>query len=133
MAETTRIIAITASVVPGQVAVAQVEERPVVGGRLDRRVARQHARRARRVRLAVTPAPGPGPRRRRQRAQPRPGHQDAEIRARLVHVHAGLLAERRRRRVGEPIDQPALAEVVVDHQHAVAASVLAHRRGTTPP
>ena len=51
--------------------------------------------------------------------QPRPGHQDAEIRARLVDVHVGLLAERGRRGVGEPVDQPALAEVVVDHQHAV--------------
>ena len=61
-----------------------------------------------------------------QRRQPRPGEHDAEVRARFVHVHARLLAERRRRRVREPVDQPSLTEVVVDHQQPVRLEMIPH-------
>ncbi len=63
-----------------------------------------------------------------QRRQPRAGEHDAEVRARLVHVHARLLAERRRGRVREPVHQPSLAEVVVDHEQAVRLQMIPHRR-----
>ena len=64
---------------------------------------------------------------RRQRRQSRPGNDDPQIGARLVHVHARLGTERDSGRVREPIDEPALAEVVVDDQQSVGLQPVPHR------
>ncbi len=42
-----------------------------------------------------------------------------------MHVHARLGAERHRGRVGEPIDEPALAKIVVDDEHAIRLQPIA--------
>ena len=63
----------------------------------------------------------------RQRFQPRSGHHHAQVGPRLVHVDVRFLAESRGRRVREPVDQPPLAEVVVDHQHAVRRQMIPDR------
>ncbi len=61
-----------------------------------------------------------------RRLEPRPDHDHAELVLGRVDVHDRLLAEGRRRRVREPVDEPGLAEVVVDHQHAVGLEHVAH-------
>ena len=85
-----------------------------------------HARRAGRVRLVEGRHLVGDMRRSGQLRETRPGHQDAEERPRLVDVDPWLLPECDGRGVREPIDQPALAEVVVDDQHAVRLEAVAH-------
>ena len=80
------------------------------------------------MRLSVREHVGGQRRRRRQLREPRPGQHHREVGAILVHVTA---ADRVRTPsadgVGQAIDQPLLAEVVVEHHHAARRQVLAHR------
>ena len=88
--------------------VLQVEERPVVGGRLDSGVARQHPRRARVARLPECRDAVRHLRIGRERLQPWPDQHHAQVVVGLVHMDAGLGAEGVRGDVRQPIDEPAL-------------------------
>ena len=55
------------------------------------------------------------------------------IRSRLVHVHARLLSEGVGRDVRQPIDEPLLAEIVVDDQQPVGRRADPEPPGTIPP
>src|SRR6476646_7396144 len=60
--------------------------------------------------------------------QPRqawPCHQHAQEGPRFMHVHTRLGAECHRRGVRETIDQPALAEIVVDDEDAIRVEPIA--------
>ena len=98
---------------------AHVQKRPVVCGGRNRLVTNVRAPRAHDVRMVVRgdPVGGRRPVGHTRDAWPREHH--AQIPVLLVNVHARVLSEHARRRVGQPVHQPLLAEVVVDDQHAV--------------
>ena len=88
----------------------------------------QRMRGARRVRLAVRRARRSAAAAARVSSASRgPASITAEVGALLVHVAERLAPEHRGGRVREPIDQPLLAEVVVEHHHAARRQVIADR------
>ena len=120
-------------VVPRHVPIAQVEERPVVGGRLDRRVAHVDPRRARLVRLVVR---GDAVRARADRSSASPGAaRPASRRGRRAPRARARAAPARTPRAAVLASRSTshlLAEVVVDHQQAVAATGDPAPPGTIP-
>ena len=83
-----------------------------------------YPRRAWRVRLVERGHLVGNVRRRGELGQARTRHQHTEKRAGLVDVDPRFVSERFRGGVGEAIDEPALAEVVVDDEHAIGLSRL---------
>jgi len=106
---------------------AHVKKRPVVGRRNDARVAMQRLRRTRILRLPVRHHASWRRRKCDRVVEPRAGKHHREIRALLMHVDARLLLEHPRHRVGKAIDQPLLAEVVVEHHQAARLQMVADR------
>ena len=107
-------------------AIAEIEERPVVGRRLDGGVADVTDRGARVVRLPVRRHAIGHDRIGRQRLEPRAGQHHAEIGARRVDVDPRLVAEGDGGRVRQPVNQPLLPEVVVNHQQTVRRQAVTH-------
>ena len=106
------------------VAIAQIEERPVVGRRLDGGVAQVTHGGTRIVRLPERRHAIGHDRVGRQRLQPGAGQHHAEIGARGVDVDPRLVAEGDGGRIRQPVNEPLLAEVVVDHQHTVGRQAI---------